>query len=105
MLARTETIDLVAFVESEQLYELIAVVERDEWERNDVKHLLQEKTNSYLIYALDGQLLCDHPDASNCRIEMRIQSIVDLPDQFRPFFDQLRRATAARGVILKFDKL
>lgn len=105
MIKNSKTIDLITFKQAECVYELIAIVEQDECKFQDIKWLLQEKINAYLIYALDGQLFVDYSNAAGSKVEILVQAHGDLPDDFRPFFTQLVEAVTKEGLTLKFEKL
>ncbi len=102
MLAQTSVVDLVSKDEHTGAYELLLVVEADEWPLPGCHTLLQEKLNSYLAYLLDGQMQTEHPDASISRVEILIQS-EQAPSSITAAFIQ-KMADAARecGVTVRY---
>ena len=101
MLSQTDVVDLVTRDNGTGTYQLILVVERGEWTLPNVNHLLQEKTNAYLIYAIDGQMFDDYPDAKGVRVEVIIQYLEPPPPSIDIFIDRLKLAVQREGVNIR----
>src|SRR5438270_275001 len=93
----TDTIDFIASDPRGEI--MLVMVEHREWDGSDERLCqLEEKINNYASFALEGQLLEQHPElvGKPVRLELRYASPPD-PATSR-FLDLAREKLGARGL-------
>ena len=98
MLTKTNVVDLVTQNESTGIYQVVLIIEDNEWSLPNVRSLLQEKANTYLNYVLDGQMRSDYPDSDRAGVEMIIHFGSPPPAEVSGFVDRLLAAINSEGV-------
>jgi hypothetical protein len=101
MLTKTDVVDLVTKDESSSWYQLILVVEEGEWEIPNSTALFQEKINSYLSYAFDGEMFEHYPDADKSKVELIINYVDAPPVSISVFIERIKKAVEKEGVSVK----
>ena len=66
---------------------------------------LQDKINSYLSFALDGELAKRYPDCRDKRVRIQIDCDKEPDAETTKFFDRMRRALSGHDVELLINQL
>lgn len=96
MLEAIDVLDICSIAPDGRV-QLFIVVEDDEWQSPQRVLLLQEKINAAASYALDGQLLRDHPEAAGKTVSLVLRAAT-LPDDVGVFVDRVRPILAQDGL-------
>jgi len=84
---QTEKIDFVVHDPDSDAVVLVMVEARDWGESGRLLPDLQKKLNTYLAYALEGQLESEHPDMVGKPIRFELRSSVPVGQREREFLD------------------
>ena len=104
-IASSETLDFVT-ANSDSSGCTLYIVQTDDWGQNPDADQLNKKLNSYLSYALDGQLEADYPKLQGAKITIRFELVFPLSSSAEQDLIAIRGAMAQYRVSVEWvDKL
>ena len=104
-IADPATIDIVT-EHSRDGYVALIMIEDEGW-AEPLKSLeqVQAKLNTYLSYALDGQLQADHPDLADQRVRVQLDTTTLPPQSVAQFLKRIAGACKDSGVEFVVNQL
>ncbi|MGC4065053.1 MAG: hypothetical protein QM784_10500 [Polyangiaceae bacterium] len=105
MLQEVDKVDLITQDDANGYMELVLVIESNELVLSNSAKLLQEKLNAYLVYALDGQLQEEYPNAKSMKAKIVIHSVAPLSEQLCELLERAKSRIEEEGVLLEYAPL
>ena len=102
-----ENPNVIDFVVHDPTGEVVLVmVEGRQWDGSDQRIFeLQEKVNSYATYALDGELIAQHPELAGKRVRLELRC-VGAPDlKTARFLDVVRKQLKKEGLGFRVQQM
>ncbi len=104
MLHKTDVIDLIT-EEADGYCGLSLIVESGEWDAPDAPAMLDDKANTYAVFACGGELALRFAKLNPGKVRILLQSMDPLPEWADRACERIRQQLAAHRIALQVARL